>query len=201
MESKVSQLAEKLLKEGVEQGETEKKKIVDAARAEAKTIIAEAEAKAKSLVKDAEAKAAEQKKSGEAELKLSGDQAISALKQKITDLIVTESIEKSASASLADPKVMTEYIKTALQNWKGEAASVELLLPEASRADMEKSLEKAVKGTLAGEVSVSFSKAVKGGFQIAPAGESYKITLSDEDFSGFFKEYLRPRVRSILFGE
>ncbi len=201
MESKVSQLAEKLLKEGVEQGETEKKKIIDAARGEAKKIIAEAEGKAAALIKEAEEKSVELKKNGEAELKLSGEQAVSALKQKITDLIITDAVEKSAAESLADPKVMTEYIKTAIQNWKGEAASVELLLPEAARADMEKSLAAAVQGTLAGEVSVSFSKAVKGGFQIAPKGSSYKITLSDEDFSGFFKEYLRPRVRSILFGE
>lgn len=201
MENKVSQLAEKLLKEGVEQGETEKKKIVDAAREEAKTIIAEAEEKAAALIKTAEEKAVELKKNGEAELKLSGDQAVSALKQKITDLVITSAVEASAAESLADPKVMTEYIKTALQNWKGEAASVELLLPETARADMEKSLATAVKGTLDGEITIKFSKAVKGGFQIAPAGESYKITLSDEDFSGFFKEYLRPRVRSILFGE
>ncbi len=200
MESKVSQLAEKLLREGVEQGETEKAKILTAAREEAKKIIAEAEEKAAALVKEAEVKAEEQKKSGDAELKLSGDQAVSALKQRITDLVITSAVEESAAASLADPKVMTEYIKTALQNWKGDAASVELLLPEAAREDMEKSLAKAVKGILDGEVTVSFSKSVKGGFQIAPVGESYKITLSDEDFSGFFKEYLRPRVRSILFG-
>jgi len=201
MESKVSQIAEKLLKEGVEQGETEKKKIVDSAREEASSILAAAESKAASIIQESEAKAAELKKNAESEIKLSGEQAVSALKQKITDLVITETVEKSATGSLADPKVMGEYINTALQNWKGEASSVEVLLPEASRASMESALSAAVQNTLFNQVKLTFSKAVKGGFQIAPTGSSYKITMSDEDFSGFFKEYLRPRVRSILFGE
>lgn len=201
MESKVSQLAEKLLKEGVEQGDLEKKKIIEVARQEAASIIAAAESKATALIQDAEAKAQELQKNASSEIKLSGEQAISALKQKITDLVITESVDKSATASLADPIVMAEYIKTALQNWKGEASSVEVLLPESARASLESALSTAIQSTLGNTVSLSFSKTVKGGFQIAPAGSSYKITMSDEDFSGFFKEYLRPRVRSILFGE
>ncbi len=201
MESKVSQLAEKLLKEGVEQGDIEKKKIVEAARDEAVAIIAAAETKAAALIQDAESKALEMRKNADSEIKLSGEQAVSALKQKITDLVITEAVDKSATASLADPKVMAEYIKTALQNWKGDASSVEVLLPESSRATLETALSAAIQSTLFSTVSLNFSKAVKGGFQIAPAGSSYKITMSDEDFSGFFKEYLRPRVRSILFGE
>jgi len=201
MESKVSQLAEKLLKEGVEQGDLEKKKIIEAAREEAASIIAAAESKAAALIKDAEAKVQELQKNASSEIKLSGEQAVSALKQKITDLVITEAVDKSTAASLADPNVMAEYIKTALQNWKGDASSAEVLLPESARASLESALSSAIQGTLSGAVSLNFSKAVKGGFQIAPAGSSYKITMSDDDFSGFFKEYLRPRVRTILFGE
>jgi V/A-type H+-transporting ATPase subunit E len=201
MEGKVSQLAEKLLKEGVEQGEVEKKRIVDAAQTEAKAIIEEAEKKAAQLIEDAEKRAKDLVKNGEAELKLSGDQALSAIKQRLVNLVVAESVEKSAAESLADPKVMTKYIETALSNWKGDAATVELLLPEAKRSELEAALSTAVKSMLNGKVSMSFSKSVKGGFQIAPEGSSYKITLSDEDFANFFKAYLRPRVRTILFGE
>jgi V/A-type H+-transporting ATPase subunit E len=201
MESKISQLTEKLLNEGVEKGNEEKAKIIAAAESKATSIVENAKKEASKLLATAKEQAADQLKTGNSELKLAGEQAISVLKQKITDLLVLKSVDESAAASLADPKVMTEYIKTALTNWKGDATSVELLLPEAQRANLEGSLEKAVKGTLKGDVTISFGKAVKGGFQIAPVGESYKITLSDEDFSGFFKEYLRPRVRSILFGE
>ena len=201
MNGKVSQLADKLLKEGVEQGEVEKKKIVEAAQSEAEAIIADAEKKAATIIEDAEKKKSEIIKNGEAELKLSGDQAVSALKQKIVDLVVAKTVGESSSEALSDPKVMAKYIETALANWSGDAATVEVLLPEAKRAELEGSLTKAVSKMLGGTVSVAFSKSVKGGFQIAPDGESYKITLADEDFSNFFKEYLRPRVRTILFGE
>ena len=201
MEGKVSQLAETLLKEGVEQGEAEKKKIIDAAKAEAQSIIADAKKEAASIVENGKKEAADLKKSVESELKLSGDQAISALKQQIVNLIITDTVDVPSAEALSDPKVMAEYITTALKNWNGDATSVELLLPADKKESLEASLTKAVKGVLKGGVTLTFSKSVKGGFQIAPEGSTYKITLTEEDFSNFFKEYLRPRVRNILFGE
>ncbi len=200
MEGKVSQLAEKLLKEGVEKGEAEKAKILESAQAEAEKIRANAMAEATKIVADAEAKAVELKKNAESEIKLSGEQAISALKQKITDLITMETVDSSVTKALTDAGVMTEYIGTVLANWKGDDTPLELLLPEDQRATMEKELAVAIKKALDKTVEVSFSKSLKGGFQVGAADGSYKITLSDEDFSGFFNEYLRPRIRSILFG-
>jgi len=201
MEDKISQLAEKLLKEGVELGEIEKNKIIDTAHETAKKVIADAEKRAAALIQDAEAKSIELRRTSESEIARAGEQAIQQIKQKISDLVMTNAVEKSATESLANPAVMAEYIKIALQNWKGGAASVEILLPESSRATLEQSLRAAIGETFSESVTISFTKMVSGGFQIAPSGSTYKITLSDEDFAGFFKEYLRPRVRSILFGE
>ena len=36
-------------------------------------------------------------------------------------------------------------------------------------------------------------------FTIAPADGSYKICLGEEEFSAFFKEFLRPQLVEMLF--
>lgn len=201
MAGKVEQLAEKLLKEGVEKGEAEKKKILDAAQTEAAQLRKEAEEKAESIIAEAEKKAEEMKKNAESEIKLAGEQSIGALKQKITDLISLTTVDSAITEALSDAKVMEEYIKVALNNWKGDEASLEVILPDATKAEMEGKLAKAIEKAVKAEVTISYSKAVKGGFQIAPSDGGYKITFSDSDFAGFFNDFLRPKIRTILFGE
>lgn len=201
MEGKVSQIAEKLLKEGVEKGQAEKAKILESAEAEAQKILSKAKDDASTIISNAEDKAVELKKNAESEIKLAGNQAISVLKQKITNLVTMETVDSEVTKALTDEGVMAEYIATVLGNWEGNDADLELLLPEEQRASMEKELAVALKKLLKKTVNVSFSKSLKGGFQVGPADGSYKVTLSDEDFSGFFNEYLRPRIRTILFGE
>ena len=203
MADKVSQLADKLLQEGVLAGEAEKKSIVEAAQAEAESLKVTAQEEAKALVEAAQKEADELMKNAEKEIKLAGSQAVETLKQSISTMILAKSVDETIASTLADPKVMGAYISTILENWKGEigaSASVELILPESQKSSLEKDLSAALTGSLKGGVSLSFSKSLKGGFQIAPEGESYKITLTNEDFAEFFKEYLRPRVRTILFG-
>ena len=78
---------------------------------------------------------------------------------------------------------------------------IEAVLPEKLKKKLEKSLENSLKKTMKGKVTISFSKNVKGGFQIGPKGGTFKISLTDEDFNEFFKEYLRPKTRSFLFKE
>lgn len=204
MEQKIAELTEKLYKEGVEKGEEEKNTILDSARAEADSIRSDAKKEAKGIVADAQAKAVEMKRNAESEIKLSSLQAISALKQRIVDLLMENTVDDVVSGTLSDAGVIKDLIKTFVQNWKAdsqEAMALDILLPENSRASLEKSLEGSLKKLLKEEVTVQFSKKFKGGFQIGPQGASYKISLTDSDFNEFFKEYLRPKTRSFLFEE
>ena len=199
MEGKVSQLAEKLLKEGVEQGEKRKEEIVSAAQAQADEIIAAAKKQAEKIISDANQSAANEKKNAENEIKLSAQQALSALKQKITDVISAKAVDGAVSDTLA--KNIPEYIKAVLSNWKGDNSSVEVLLSTAQKDALAADIENAVKSVLKGSLAISASKTVKNGFQIGEANGSFKVSFTDNDFAEYFKEYLRPRVKSILFGE
>ncbi|MGM0461290.1 MAG: hypothetical protein ACQEQ4_02580 [Fibrobacterota bacterium] len=201
MEGKISQLAEKLLNEGVEKGEHEKDKIIHAAEKKADTIISDAEKKADDILSSAKKEAREMIVNAESEIKLAGDQSVSRLKQEITDLISSDTIDSSAEKALSDPDVMAEYIKSALKNWSGEESSLEVLLPAKMKTDLDKKLISAIGKELKKEISISKSSSITGGFQILSKDGGYKITFSDEDFSYFFGEYLRPKIRTILFGE
>ena len=204
MEQKIAELTEKIYKEGVEKGEEQKKSIIDGAKAEAAAIKAEASKEAEKIIADAQAKAGEIKKNAESEMKLSSQQAISALKQKIVDIIITKAVDENVSASLSDPKIIQELLTTIVSNWKFggmEVPSLEVLVPEAKRDQLGAAFESSLKQILAGGLTVSFSKAIKGGFQIGPQDGTFKVSLTDEDFNEFFKEYLRPKTRSFLFEE
>ena len=201
MEGKVTQLAEKLLKEGVERGEAEKVKILEAARAEAETLIKDAEKTSQAMLQEAQKKAAEMTRNAEAEIRLAGTQSVDALKQKITNLITLQTVDASVKESLATPAVMEQFIKAALAGWNGTETRLEVILSESVKADMGAKVAKAVSDAVKKEITFSYSKTVKGGFQVAPVGSGYKITFSDSDFADFFNDFLRPRIRTLLFGE
>ena len=199
MEGKVSQLAEKLLKEGVEQGEKKREEIISSAKKESEEIIESAKRQAEKIISEANQKAEDAKKNAESEIKLSGQQALSALKLRITDLVSAKAVDASVSSTLS--KNIPDYIKAVLSNWKGSDSSIEVLLSQEQKTSLEKDIAAAVRDVLKSEVNVSASKNIKNGFQIGAANGSYKISFTDSDFAEYFKEYLRPKVKSILFGE
>ena len=204
MEQKIAELTEKIYKEGVEKGEEQKKEILKAAQADALKIKEEARKEAEKIIAEAEKQAGEKKRNIESEIKLSSQQAISALKQNIIDILLVKSIDEKVFTDLSDPNFLKELIIVVVSNWKtsgNEAMTLEAVLPEKLKEKLEKSLESSLKKIMKGGVTISFSKNIKGGVQIGPKDGTFKISLTDEDFNEFFKEYLRPKTRSFLFEE
>lgn len=204
MEQKIQELTEKIYQEGVEKGNEKAQAIVAEAEERAAGIVSEARKQAEKIVADAQKQAEELKRNTESELKLSGSQAIASIKNQIVNLVTAQALDEATTKSLSDPAALKEYIGMVISNWKtstGEAPDLEVLLPEQKKAELQKSFEKSVKDQLSKNLEVSYAKGIKSGFRIGPANGSFKISLTDEDFKEFFKEYLRPRTRAFLFGE
>lgn len=204
MDSKIAELTDKLLKEGVEKGEEQAKQIVENASLKASQIVSEAKKEAGEILAKAKSQAEEMKRNAASEIKLSGEQALSAIRQEILDIIVAAAINDGIDKTLDDPAVIKDLILTVAQNWKagtGQEISLEILLPESKRQEMEKNLTHALHKQLRQSVTISFSKGISAGFRIGPAGGAYKVSLTDEDFKEFFKTFLRPKARALLFGE
>ena len=204
MEQKVKDLAETIYREGVEKGETQAGEIVKEAENRAAQIEKEARARAESIVEDAKKEAQQIKHNMESELKLASTQALSSIKQQIMDLIEAKALDEPVEKTLADPEVVRELIKTVAQNWKeggDDTPDLVVMLPEGKRSELEKALKGGILDILSKGQQLQFSKKIKAGFTIGPADGGYKISLTDEDFGEFFKEFLRPHTRTFLFGE
>jgi V/A-type H+-transporting ATPase subunit E len=204
MDQKIQELTEKIYKEGVEKGEARAKDVIAEAEGKAASIVKDAKAEAEKIVADAKKQAEDLKRNTESELKLSGGQAVAAIKNRIVGLVTAKVIDGSASAALSDPATLKDFVSVVISNWKmseGETPRLEVLLSAEKQGDLEKAFNIGASGALSDGVNVTFSKDVKAGFKIGPADGTFKVSLTDEDFNEFFKEYLRPRTRAYLFGE
>jgi V/A-type H+-transporting ATPase subunit E len=204
MEQKIQELTDKIYREGVEKGEEKAKEVISEAEAKASQIVAGAKTEAEKIVAEAKKQAEELKRNTESELKLTGAQAVASIKNQIVGLVTAKVLDGATAGALSDPAVLKDFISVVISNWKmseGEAPNLEVLLPAAKQAELERSFASGASAALGQGVTVAFSKDVKGGFRIGPADGSFKISLTDEDFKEFFKEYLRPKTRAYLFGE
>jgi V/A-type H+-transporting ATPase subunit E len=202
MDQKIAELTDKLFKEGVEKGESEAHRMIDGAQVRAKEILEEARAKADQILADAQTASEDLKKKTASEIKLSGTQAVNAIKQQIVDALLAKQIDAPVTSALSDPAVVSNLLSIIITNWKTSSAEpLEALLPESKRTELEKSLTASLSAQIKQGLTITFSKSVKGGFSIGPKDGGFKISLTDEDFINFFRDFLRPRARTFLFGE
>ena len=203
MDNKIAEFAQSIYKEGVEKAEIESRRIIDNAETRSKQILDKARQDADSLLAEARRKADELKSNTDAEVKLSGQQALASLKQKIADLILLKSVDAPVKSLLSDPAVIKEFVLLVLQNWTASTASFDLLilLPENKRKELEATMSSALQSMLKKGLEIRYTDEFQAGFQIGPKAASYKISMTDSDFSEFFKAFLRPRTRDFLFGK
>ncbi len=203
MEQKIQELTAKIYQEGVEKGEVQAKKIIADAQEKAAGIIAEAKVRAEKNIADARQQALEMKRNTEAEIKLAGTQALSAVKQQILDLVTAKMIDSNMTTTLTDPATIKDFVSVIVHNWKvgSETPRLEVLLPAQKQDELRKAFEKGASDLMKKGLTLSFSKSIKAGFRIGPQGGAFKISLTDEDFAEFMKEFLRPKTRTYLFGE
>jgi len=204
MENRLQDLTEKICQEGIEKGREKAEEIIGEARTKAEKIIESAKDEAQALMAAAKKSAAELTERTEAEVRLAGRQAMRTFKKEIEDIIVSEVIDKDLTAAMNDLENIEYYVREVIKNWhpeKTESPGLELLLPEKRREELEKWFKTEIGKALKKGIRVSFHKKVKGGFQIKSIEGGYRINLTDEDFLEFFKDYLKPRARELLFGE
>lgn len=204
MENKLQELTEKIYAEGVQKAEEEAGKIREEVKKEAAEIREKANKEAEKIISEAKKKAEDFQRNVEAELKLSSNQALSAVKQKISDLITLKAIDEPVHKAYQDIEFIRNLIETLIKNWSSSGMTDEgiiLILPEKSREELEKYLLDKQHEFFKGELKVVVDEKMENGFKIGPADGSYKISFTEEDFSIFIKEYLKPRTNQLLFGD
>jgi V/A-type H+/Na+-transporting ATPase subunit E len=203
MEQTIQELTEKIYREGVEKGEARANAIIAEAQEKAAAMASEAKARSEKTIAEARQQALEMKRNAEAEIRLAATQALSTIKQQILNLISARTIDGSLTAALSDPATMKEFVAIILNNWKPgtDAPRLDVLLPARKQDELQKAFQKDASDLMKKGLILSFSKSMKAGFRIGPQDGGYKISLTDEDFAEFIKEFLRPQTRAFLFGE
>jgi len=203
MQEKLQALINKVQEEGVSKGEELAAAIVKDAEKKAERIVEEAERDAERTRKQAQEEADELKRNVESELRLSGEQAIQSLRQRVSNLIAYKAIGEPVQASFEDREFVKGLIEQLIQNWQPESngsVNLRLLLPAEGQKELEQYFSAKAKELLDGELQINFDQKLERGFRIGPADGSYVVSFTDEDFEIFFMDYLRPATKKILYG-
>jgi len=204
MNDKLQELTKRIYNEGLEKGKNEAEQLVSQAKKEAEEILKQARKEAEKLRTEARKEADELSKNVHSELSISAKQAISAIKQQITEVLVTKAVDQAVEKAFDDKDFVKNIITRILTTW-GEIEKsnqdVILSLPEKDRKLLEDHfLSKVGKEIKTGFV-LNFEEGIQSGFTVGPKDGSYKISFTDQDFEHFFKQYLRPRTTKLLYGE
>jgi V/A-type H+/Na+-transporting ATPase subunit E len=196
MNTKLQELTDKIYNEGVEKAREEARLIIESAEKQASEIVAKAESEASHLIAKAEARSSELSKNTRSELKLFAQQSVNALKTEITNLIAGEIVSDSVKAATADKNFMQQAILKLVEQW---AKNQQVVIQTADAEALTRYFEANAKALLNKGVTIEQANGVKAGFNIIPEKEGYKITLGEEEFIAYFKEFLRPALIEMLF--
>lgn len=203
MNDKLKELTRKIYDEGLEKGRKEGEEILAKAKKEADQIVKDARKEADEIKEKAEKEAEELKRNVHSELEISARQSVTAIKQKITDMVSDKAVKDALGKAFDDKEFIREVITGLVENWnKIEKSDKDVLvfLSEEDRKKLEDDLMAKAAKRIDGSLEIEFEEGIKSGFKIGPKDGSYKISFTDKDFERFFKQYLRPRTQK-LFSE
>lgn len=201
MSNKLQELTDRLYNEGLSKGKEEGEILLFKARKEADEIIANARKQAEDIVTEAENRAAQLKEKAESDVKMASEQALMATKKDIENLLVNALCAEETEKVLSEEKFMKEIILAVAQKFSTQQSEdISLVLPASLKSMLEPWVSTELKKALKKEISVNFSKKIKGGFSIGPQNGSWYISMSDESFKALISEYLRPVTKKLLFG-
>lgn len=201
MSNKLQELTDRLYNEGLSKGKEEGEILLFKARKEADEIIANARKQAEDIVTEAENRAAQLKEKAESDIKMASEQALMATKKDIENLLVNALCAEETEKALSEEKFLKEIILAVAQKFSTQQSEdISLVLPASLKSMLEPWVSTELKKALKKEISVDFSKKIKGGFSIGPQNGSWYISMSDESFKALISEYLRPVTKKLLFG-
>ena len=203
MQDKLQQLTDKLYNEGLAKGKEEAERLLSNAKSEAEKIIANAKEESEKMIAQAEKECANLKQKAEGDIKTASFQALTQIKQDIEEAIKAKTVTAPISEALSSGEFLQSLIKSVVEAFKpsSQATSLEVILPEQKRKEMEQFFSNAAGKALSEGVNISFSKDVANGFKVSSKGSGYFIDFTGNSFEKIISQYIRPKTRKLLFGE
>lgn len=196
MESKIQELTNKLLNEGVEKGKIEAEKIVAVAKEESAKIVANAKNEAADIEAAARKNADIIKENTVSELKMYSAQALSALKTEVTNVLTDATVNEVVKKVVADKDFMNQFILKLAEKW---GAQEDIVISTEDADGLKAVFAKQAKALLDKSVKIEGVHGQKAMFTIQPADGSYKVNFGEAEFEDYFKSFLRPQLVEMLF--
>lgn len=203
MQDKLQELTDRLYNEGLSKGKQEGEELLQKAHAEAEAVVAQAKAEAERIIAQANREADELKTKVAADVKMAATQSIAVTKQEIEQMVVAKAAQQGVKASMGNAEFVKELIASVVKAFNPQNASpvaLDLILPEALKAQLEPFVQNEIANQFKGEVKVDYSKKMNGGFKVAPKDGGYVLQFTDDEFTQLIANYLRPATKKILFG-
>ncbi|MDI9529396.1 MAG: hypothetical protein QM233_05635 [Candidatus Cloacimonadota bacterium] len=197
MSDQLQDLLKRVYEEGVSKAQSEADEIKQSAQAQASEIIQNAKDEAEKIIAEAQKNAAELGSNTESDLKMAAQHTISAVKQKLTDVFLSNAFDQPLKESLGEVKFVQQIIMEIVSTWKESGGKI--TISKSMEGKLDEFFLKSIKSDTAKGLSIDFSPQMKSGFSVSPADGSYKLSFTDEDFANLFKSYLRPRSNQLLF--
>ncbi len=200
MQTKLQELTDKIYQEGVQKARDEAQEIINKAKSQAAEIIENAQREAHKILETSDKKAAENARNVESEVKLSSGQALSALKQTISQLITLKVVEPGVTAVFSDSKFLSEMLLKVVGSFaqKGEY-DLKILLSEKDLLKLDEFIRNSFSHELNQGLEIKADDKVKGGFKVGPKDDRYLISFTESDFKNFFKTYVKAKSSDMLF--
>lgn len=199
MEQKLQQLLERIRAEGVEKARKEADEHLSEAREKAERILSEAREKATEIKEQARKEADEHRQNVAAELKLSVQQSVDALQQRITELVTTKALEQPVEEAFQDEDFIKKLIDQLVEKWSPEEDGLTLDLADSYGEKLLDYFAQQSKQTMQNGLTVKPTPAMREGFRLGPKDGRYVLSFQSGDFKQFFAEYLRSHTRAMLF--
>ncbi|ADK81575.1 V-type ATP synthase subunit E [Sediminispirochaeta smaragdinae] len=196
MDVQLKELIETIKSEGVDNAEAQAKEIVNEAQKKRNEIIADAEQEAARIREKAEEDAAKMQATAEESIRQAGRDLLLSLESSITSML--DAVVKKEAASALTGEGLSKAIVALLSNWSEEKDSLELLLPENERVEVEEYLKKALGTKMKKGVTVKPVAGIEAGFKIAEEGGSAYYNFTADGIAEILSQYVSPRLSSLL---
>ncbi len=199
-EKKLDILLERIYKEAVEKAKKESEEIIRLANEQSKNIIDEANRKAALIVEDANKKAAETSRNTMTDIKMAGEQAVSALKQKIKNIIASDVLSTPMKDAFVDSEFLKSIILEVVSKWDTAdlSSDVSLYFSDSMKDKVNDAFMGSIKKSVP-NINVNFDNKMSNGFKITSESNGYQLSFTDEDFVEFFGDFVRQKTEEILF--
>lgn len=196
-EVKLDSLLERIYQDGVEKSNKKSEEIVSTANQNAKKIIDEANARAEAIIKEADQKVEELKRNTLSDIRMGGEQAISALKQRIKDLIVAKVAKEGMKEIFADSSFLKTLVLEVVKKWD-KNADMSLCFSDNMKNDIDSAFINSIKDAVS-KIEVNFDKKMSTGFKISEQGHGYELSFTDQNFVEFFSMFIKQKTEEIFF--